>query len=157
MNNKIAIRSGWDRLRYALMFELLLVAITGVALSYLVGRSAADTIAMAAVLSGIALLVNLIYNHAYDRADVYCGRIPTERTLIRRVVHAVGFESTLALTSLPVLMWWLDLSLWQALLLDLGMMSAIVLYTLLFTLIYDKYFPLLQPGCSAQANAQAHS
>ena len=157
MNNKIAIRSGWDRLRYALMFELLLVAITGVALSYLVGRNATDTIAMAAVLSFIALLINLIYNHSYDRVDAYCGRIPTERTLGWRVVHAVGFESILALTSLPVVMWWLGLSLWQALLLVLGMMSAIVLYTFLFTLIYDKYFPLLQPGWSTQTNAQAHS
>ncbi len=157
MNNKIAIRSGWDRLRYALMFELLLVAALGVALSHLVDRHAADTVALAAVLSAKALLINLIYNHVYDRVDAYCGRIPTERTLVERVVHAFGFETILAMTSLPVMMWWFGLSIWQALLLDLEVMSAVVVYTFLFTLVYDKVFPILQLGCSAQSNGQARS
>lgn len=150
MNNKIIIRSGWDRLRYALMFEILLVATIGISLSLLFGRSAADTSMMAAILSGIALLVNLIYNYVYDRVDVHFGRIPTERTLLRRAIHAIGFESILAIISLPILMWWLGLSLWQALLLDLGMMSAIVVYTFLFSLFYDKYFPILQKDYSNQ-------
>ena len=144
-------------MRYALIFELLLVAMVGVALSFIVDRSTADTSLLAAVLSGIALLMNLIYNYCFDRIDVYCGRIPTERTPFRRVVHAVGFESILILTSLPILMWWLDLSLWQALILDLGVMFVIVIYTFLFTLAYDKYFPIRQPSFSAQANGQARS
>ena len=150
MNNKIIIRSGWDRLRYALMFECLLVATIGISLSLLFGRSAADMSIMAAILSGIALLVNLIYNYIYDRIDVHFGRIPTERTLLRRAVHAIGFESILAIISLPILMWWLGLSLLQALLLDLGMMSAIVVYTFIFSLSYDKYFPVLQQDNSNQ-------
>lgn len=150
MNSKIATRSGWDRIRYAVMFELLLVAMLGIALSYLVERSATDTLALAAVLSCIALLINLIYNYIYDRVDVSCGRIPTERTLPGRVVHAVGFETTLVLTSVPIMMWWLGLSFWQALLLDIGAMFAVVVYTFLFTFIYDRYYPIYQPDCSAQ-------
>lgn len=106
---------------------------------------------MAAILSGIALLVNLIYNYVYDRVDVHFGRIPTERTLLRRVIHAIGFESILAIISLPILMWWLGLTLWQALLLDIGMMSAIVVYTFLFSLSYDKFFPVLQPDSIIQS------
>ena len=157
LKSKIAIRNGWDRLRYALLFELLLVAMLGFALPHLVDRSAANTLALAAVLSAMALLINLLFNNIYDRVDVYCGRIPTVRTLAGRVVHAVGFEFILALASLPIMMWWLGLSFWRALLLDLGMMSAIVVYTFLFTLVYDKYFPLLQPGCSTQKNVQARS
>lgn len=145
MNNKINIRSGWDRLRYALMFELLLVTIIGISLSFLFGRSVTDTGMMAIILSGIALLVNLTYNYIYDRVDVHFGRIPTERTIVMRVIHAIGFEFILAVISLPILMWWLGLTIWQALLLDLGMMGAIVVYTFLFSLSYDKYFPVLQP------------
>lgn len=100
---------------------------------------------MAIILSGIALLVNLTYNYIYDRVDVHFGRIPTERTIVMRVIHAIGFEFILAVISLPILMWWLGLTIWQALLLDLGMMGAIVVYTFLFSLSYDKYFPVLQP------------
>jgi uncharacterized membrane protein len=150
MSNKIVIRSGLDRLRYAVMFELVLVATFGVALSYLFERAATDTVALAAVLSTKALIINLIYNNIYDRVDARHGRIPTERTLLGRAIHAVGFETILLLTSLPIMMWWLGMSLWETVLLDLGMMSFVVVYTFFFTLLYDKCFPVLQPDASAQ-------
>ena len=150
MDKKIVIRSSWDRLRYAVMFELTLVVTFGVALSYLFERAATDTVALAAVLSTKALIINLIYNNIYDRVDARHGRIPTERTLLGRAIHAVGFETILLLTSLPIMMWWLGMSLWETVLLDLGMMSFVVVYTFFFTLLYDKYFPVLQPDASAQ-------
>ena len=131
-----------------MIFEVLLVAMLGVALSYLAERAASNTVALAALLSAKALLINMVYNYIYDRVDVHHGRIPTQRTWLGRAVHAIGFELILTMTSLPIMMWWLGLSFWQALLLDLGIMSAVVAYTFVFTLIYDRYFPVRQPDSS---------
>lgn len=151
MSNAIAIRSGWDRLRYTVIFEALLIVTAGTALAYLTERSIADTGALAVCLSIKAMVMNLLYNYVYDRIDVRFGRIPTERTIKGRIVHALGFEVILTATSLPIVMWWLGFAWWQALLLDLGMMSVVVIYTFLFSLGYDKLFPVLQPGQESSA------
>jgi uncharacterized membrane protein len=63
----------------------------------------------------------------------------------QRLVHAIGFEGILTLTSLPLVMWWLDFGVLQALAMDAVMMAFIVVYTYVFTLGYDKLFPVIQP------------
>jgi uncharacterized membrane protein len=74
---------------------------------------------LAAILSVIALVVALLYNYALDRIDAHFGRVPTERSTLGRIGHAVGLEISLAFTSLPAIMWWMGWSFWRALLFDL--------------------------------------
>ena len=146
MKGEIVIRGGWDRLRYTLTFEGLLIAILAPTLAFLFKRNVADTGALALVLSLKAMLSTYIYNYVYDRIDVHYGRVPTERRMTGRIVHAVGFETILVATSLPIVMWWLGMSWWQALLMDLALMTVVVAYTLLFTFVYDGLFPVAQPA-----------
>jgi uncharacterized membrane protein len=146
MEGAIAIRGGWDRLRYTLTFEGLLIGLLAPALGFFFERGVADTGALALVISVKAILINYIYNFVYDRVDVHRGRVPTERSAKGRIVHAVGFETLLVATSLPIMMWWLDLRWWQALLMDLTLMSMVVVYTLVFTFAYDRVFPVAQPA-----------
>lgn len=146
--NKIVIRNGWDRLRYAFVFEGILIIGLGLILSLLADRDFLDTGGLALVLSLIALFVNLVYNYAFDRLDVSCGRVPTERSTSWRIAHAIGFEFTLVLTSLPLIMWWLVWGFWQALAFDVAAMAGIVVYTYYFTLAYDRIFPVLNPAVS---------
>jgi len=141
----IVIRGGWDRVRYALIFETILIGLYGAATALVTGRALQDTSSLAVALSILALVVNFGYNYVYDRIDVAFGRVPTERTRMGRTVHAIGFESTLVVLGLPVIMWWLDLNFWQALALDVGAMAFVVVYTYFFTLAYDRLFPLAQP------------
>ena len=146
MEQKIITRSGWDRLRYTLIFETLLILMVGIALSYLTNREITDTGMLAVVLSTKAVLINLIYNYLFDKFDVRRNKIPTERNTLGRIIHAVGFELFLTLSSLPILMWWLGFTFWQALLLDLATMSVIVIYTYFYTICYDRIFPVSQPA-----------
>ncbi len=145
MNAKVVIRGKWDRIRFTLMFEMLLIAMIAPVLAWTLERDSLDTGLLALVLSLKAMVLNFIYNYGFDLLDVRNGRVPTDRSLKGRIVHALGFELLLSITSLPIVMWWLSLSLWQALLLDMALMGVVVLYTMAFTLAYDKVFPVSQP------------
>lgn len=140
----VRIRGGLDRLRYALLFEFFLVILIGIALAALSDRSLFDTGMLAAILSVIAVVVALLYNYALDRIDAHFGRVPTERSTLGRIGHAVGLEIALAFTSLPAIMWWMGWGFWRALLFDLSAVAFIVIYTYVFTLVYDKLFPVPQ-------------
>lgn len=149
MSSTIIVRSGWDRVRYAMIFEFFLVIAVGAALALVAEQSLLESAGLALVLSLIAMLASVIYNELYDRMDVHYGRIPTERSWRGRVLHAVGFESFLVLVSLPVIMWWLDWSWWQALAFDVVAMAGVIVYTFLFTLAYDRVFPVVQRAGTA--------
>ena len=151
MKKTIAVRTGRDRLRYSFLFELLLIAILAPAGALVLDRQVLDVGLLATVLSLKAMLFNLVYNWLFDHWDVRRGRVPTERSLLGRVLHAVGFECGLVLTSLPIVIWWLGLTLLQALIMDLAVTAIVVAYTLLFGWCYDRLFPVPQPlpTCSA--------
>lgn len=145
MKKTIAIRTGKDRLRYALVFELLLISILSPVGAYVFERQIFDVGLLAVVLSLKAVLFNLIYNWFFDLMDVRKGRIPTKRSVAGRIIHAIGFEIVLVTTSLPIVMWWLDFTVLQALVMDAAVTSFIVLYTFLFGLSYDRLSPVPQP------------
>ena len=145
MATDIVIRTGLDRLRYALLFEGILIVLFSLVMTILTQRSIFDMGLLSITLSLIALAVNFVYNYAFDRYDVSHGRIPTERSRAGRILHAVGFEFTLVVVNLPIVMWWLEWGFWQALLVDAIAMAAVVVYTYFFTLAYDKLFPIEQP------------
>ena len=140
----VRIRSGPDRLRYALLFEAILIVLMGLALWMLSDRALADTGVLATILSVIAVFVALIYNYVLDRIDAHFGRVPTERSTLGRIGHALGLEITLVATSLPAIMWWMDWGFWKALTFDLSAVAFVVVYTYVFTFAYDKAFPVPQ-------------
>ena len=145
MSQDIAIRSGRDRMRYTMIFEVTLLAVFIPAGVLVFERSHMDIGILTVFLSFKAMLINLLYNWLFDRWDVRNGRVPTERSWQGRTLHALGFEGTLTLTSLPFVMWWLQLNVWQALLTDVVMASFVVVYTMLYTWVYDRVFPVPQP------------
>ena len=67
----------------------------------------------------------------------WCGR-----SLCRRIAHAVGFEGGLVFTLVPLFAWWFDVSLWQALVMDLGLVVFFLCYTFAFNWGFDRVFGL---------------
>jgi uncharacterized membrane protein len=67
---------------------------------------------------------------------------------MRRAAHAAGFEGGLVVMLVPLFAWWLEISLWQAFVLDLGLVLFFMVYTFLFSLAFDRIFGL---PASAQA------
>jgi uncharacterized membrane protein len=64
------------------------------------------------------------------------------RSLARRAAHAIGFEGGLVVTLVPLFAWWLDITLWHALMLDLGLLLFFLGYTFVFNWAFDQVFGL---------------
>lgn len=142
MSDKVALRSGKDRLRYTISFELLLMAILVPAGAALFDKPIAEIGVLGAVLAGKAMLLNFFYNWIFDKVDARAGRVASERSHFGRILHAIGFEASLVVTSLPIYAWWLSIGLLEALITDITVTSFVVVYTYVFTLAYDRLFPL---------------
>lgn len=142
MAKKVAMRSKRDRIRYAISFEVTLMAMLIPAGSAFFDKPLTEIGLLGIILSGKALLLHLIYNWAFDRIDARNGKVASDRSHPGRILHAIGFEVTLTLTSLPLYMWWLDVGLIDALVTDIVVTSFVVFYTYVFTLGYDRVFPV---------------
>jgi len=144
MENVINIRTGKERLKFSGVFELILIALLVPMGAFVLDKQILDVGVLAIALSLKAMLYNLVYNWFFDRFDVRAGRIPTERNVPRRILHALGFEVGLMVTSLPIVVWWLGLSILQALVMDMVVTSFVVVYTFVFTWSYDRLYPVVQ-------------
>ncbi len=145
MKKQVVIRNKADRLRYVIVFELILISILAPLGAYVLDKSLVDVGLLSIVLSVKAMLFGYLYNWCFDRIDARAGRVPTQRSLAGRILHAVGFECGLVMTSLPIVMWWLQMTLFQALVMDIAVTSIVVVYTFIFTYCYDWLFPVSQP------------
>lgn len=150
MSQTAALRSGKDRLRYTIAFEATLMAILVPTGAVFFDKGIADIGLLGVVLVLKAMLIGLLYNGVFDWLEARTGRVSSDRSPLNRVVHAVGFELSLVITSLPILCWWLNLGVLEALMIDLVVTSFVVAYTYLFTLAYDRLFPVVRlQGSSA--------
>ncbi|MBV6635158.1 MAG: hypothetical protein KI788_04540, partial [Mameliella sp.] len=66
----------------------------------------------------------------------------TAKTLRLRLLHAVLFEAGLLALLMPFMAWYLDISLWQALVMDLSFAAFFLVYAFAFNWAYDLLFPL---------------
>ncbi|CRL63096.1 multidrug/biocide efflux PACE transporter [Proteus vulgaris] len=124
-----------ERVFHAVTFEAIAIAITAPLSAWLLGRSIFQMGTVAIVLSTLAMLLNLFYNMIFDRYwPLSKGPRPTKI----RVMHAIGFEFSFVIIGLPILAFLLNMSLWDAFLLEIGFFVFFLFYTYAFNLSYDK-------------------
>ena len=146
-----AMRTGADRLRYTVTFEMTLLVLLVPAGAAFFDKGWADIGILGLILSTKAMLVNLAYNWVFDHVDARANRISSDRSTLGRILHSVGFELSLLITSLPIYVWWLNISVLEALMTDLVVTSFFVVYTYMFTLGYDRLFPVAPLHVPAKA------
>ncbi|MGN7832034.1 multidrug/biocide efflux PACE transporter [Pseudoxanthomonas sp. 22568] len=123
-----------ERVLHALAFEGLAIALSAPALAWLLGKSLLHTGALTLAVSTLAMLWNMAYTAAFDRAQQRWG---FERTPKVRVIHALLFELGLIVATVPLAAWWLSIGLVQAFVLDIGLLLFFLPYTLGFNWAYD--------------------
>ena len=129
------------KLVYVTLFELIAVCMSSVLLSLISTRDSHVYAAMAAIASSaIALVWNLAYTSVFEYWEARQAK--KGRGLLRRVVHALGFEFGLVVLLVPLFAYLLGLSLWDAFVYDLGLMVFFMVYTFLFNLGFDHVFGL---------------
>ena len=142
MAQNVKLRSLKDRIRYTVIFETILLTMIVPAGMIFYDRGIWDIGLLGVILVIKAMVLNIIYNWIFDRIEARTGRVASDRPHKWRVVHAIGFEVTLAITSIPIYTWWLNITVLEAILIDLVVTTFIVGYTYVYTLVYDFVFPI---------------
>jgi len=135
------MRNFRERVLHILLFELVLLCICVPVISMLFNRSFSHAGAMSLGLSFTAMICNGVYNYVFDQVLIALKRPLYPRTLALRSFHSVGFEIFFLGFSLPLIMWWMDISFYRALVLDLAMACFVPLYALGFNWLFDILLP----------------
>lgn len=127
-----------ERIFQAILFEVTVLAIIIPSSVIIGGFNAGKMTIVAVAISLFAMLWNYIYNLIFDKL---MGFNRLERGLVLRVFHAVGFEIGMVIITLPVMAWYLEITLLAAAILEAAFLIFILIYTLVFNWIYDRYQP----------------
>lgn len=127
------------RVGYSLAYEgIAIVCTTG--LLMLLGSSPLRALPLAVATSVLAIVWNLVWNTLFENLEKRFFK--KGRSVFVRVAHAVGFEGGLALMCIPLLAWWLGLTLAEALFAEIGLLAFFLVYTYVFNYVFDKLFGL---------------
>ena len=128
------------RILQAVLYEVVAVAVVGPVLSVAFDKPAASTLALAVVLSMIALTWNYAFNWLFERWE--SRQAVGGRSFARRLAHGVGFEGGLTVLLIPVMSLWLNISPLEAFLANLGLLVFFFVYAIAFTWAFDRVFGL---------------
>lgn len=139
----VYMRTTADRIRHTLLFETIAIVSTTAITVLILNKPVATMGALAIAISVMAMLCNYLYNLVFDHWRMRRGESsPNQRSTPIRVLHAIGFELSFIVLTLPLIAWWLELSLWQALLLDIGFAVFFIAYAFVYNWAYDRIFPV---------------
>ena len=136
----------------AILYEAggVLFVAPALALTYEQGMGYSTLLSL--VISAVALAWNMFFNGLFEWWE---RRQPSRhRNWRRRLLHSLGFEGGLTLILTPVIGAWLGISLWLALVTNLGLFVFFFFYSLVFQWVFDRVFDV---PLSAQADQGAVS
>ena len=128
------------RILQAALYEGIAIAVVTPTLAIAFSHPPGSAFVLSAVMSSIALAWNYLFNTVFERWE--SRQLVKGRSLARRVAHGMGFEGGLAIILMPVMAYWLDISLWAAFVADLGLLAFFFFYTVGFTWAFDRIFGL---------------
>jgi len=135
------MRTPRDRIRHAISFEIIGLALITPLGAFAFAMPMHDIGVIGVGSATLAMVWNYIYNYGFDRLLLRL-RGDTQKSMPMRVLHAVLFELGLLIALLPLIAWYLGVSLWQALVMDVSFALFYMGYAFVFNLAYDCVFPL---------------
>ena len=134
-------RNLFDRIRHALLFEAIGLMIIIPSSALLFNKPLAHMGVVGIGSATIATVWNFTFNICFDRwmRQLY-GHI--NKSFLVRLLHTVLFEAGLLLILLPLIAWYLNMSLLDTLLLDLAIVAFYLVNNFVFNVVYDRVFPV---------------
>ncbi|MEG2127879.1 MAG: chlorhexidine efflux PACE transporter AceI [Acinetobacter sp.] len=130
------------RLIHAISYEVILLVIIAIALSFIFSMPLEVTGVLGVIMAVISVIWNMIFNHYFEKVE---HKYQWKRTIPVRILHAVGFEGGLMLATIPIIAYMMKMSFIDALILDFGLTMCILVYTFIFQWCYDlieeRFFP----------------
>ena len=125
---------------YVGLYEGIAIVVATLGLSAMSGQGTQTSALLAVATTTVAITWNFVFNTLFEAWEA--RQSVKGRSLRRRIAHAIGFEGGLILFLVPLIAWWLDTSLWHALVMDLGLMLFFLAYTFVFNWGFDRVFGL---------------
>lgn len=135
------MRTHRDRIRHAVGFEIIALILSIPIMSFFFSFDIKDIGVIAIVGSIMATIWNYGFNIVFDKGMVRFKR-STFKTPAIRVLHVLLFESGLLMLYLPMVAWYLGISIWQAFIMDASLVGFYLFYNLSYNWAYDKIFPI---------------
>ncbi|WP_394792058.1 PACE efflux transporter [Rhodoferax sp.] len=132
---------------YVSLFESIAILAATFGLSGMSGHGVQDSSVIAVAASAMAITWNLVFNTLFERWEA--RQAVRGRSLGRRVAHAIGFEGGLTVFLVPLMAWWFETTLLQALGMELGLLLFFLVYAFVFNWGFDRVFGL--PSSASQA------
>jgi uncharacterized membrane protein len=129
-----ANKSITERIFQAVGFELLAILICTPLLAWIMDKPLLDMGMVTMFIAALALGWNVVFNGLFDRV---LKHYKMAHTAWVRVVHALLFEGGLVAFGVPLIAWWLKIGLWEAFLLDIGVLLFFLPYTYIYHWVYD--------------------
>lgn len=140
--------SGWKRkFVYVALYEGLAIVCSSLGLAMISGKGVATASWVAVTASVIAIVWNVLFNTLFEKWE--SRQVSRERTVGRRILHAVGFEAGMVAFMLPVFSFALNVTLSHAFVMQAGLMAFFFVYTFVFNWGFDRAF-----GVPASAKAK---
>ena len=135
------IRSFPDRVRHALSFEIVGLAIFTPLAMLAFDQPAMDMGVIGLISATVATLWNFLFNMGFDRAMIRRSGSAAKSVPVR-ILHTLMFEGGLVVLLIPMIAWYLGITLWQALVMDIAIVAFYLVYTFFFNIAYDRIYPL---------------
>ncbi|UTW59799.1 PACE efflux transporter [Kordiimonas sp. SCSIO 12603] len=123
-----------ERLFHMVLFEAIALLLFIPLAMLATGEGAGAMAGLSIGLSLIAMLMNFLYNWGFD---IVFGHERIKRTVKIRILHTVGFEVAMIISSFPLIMYVLDKDFLTVLLLDIGGVAFFLVYAFIFNWVYD--------------------
>ncbi|MCL1049665.1 PACE efflux transporter [Shewanella abyssi] len=123
-----------ERIFHSVLFEAIALIFVITAATVFTDAGAKSATGLAVGLSLIAMCWNYLYNLGFDRVFGY-NRI--ERSFKMRIGHGLGFELGMVFTTLPLMMWVLQLDFITVFIMDIGVVIFFLVYAILYNWAYD--------------------
>ncbi|CAV26959.1 PACE efflux transporter [Vibrio atlanticus] len=123
-----------ERVFHSVLFEALAVTLSIIGLAIFTDHDVNALSGTMIVVATIAMIWNYCFNRIFDR---YFTGEKSQRSLKLRIFHVVLFEAGLLIATIPVMAFLLNVGIWQAFLMDIGVTIFITIYAFVFNLIYD--------------------
>jgi uncharacterized membrane protein len=135
------------KIAYVSLYEAFAIVAATLGLAGMSGHGVQDAGIVAVATSAIAIVWNLVFNTLFERWEA--RQTVRGRSLVRRVAHAIGFEGGLTVFFVPLMAWWFDTTWLHALWMDMGLLLFFLVYTFVFSWVFDRVFGL--PTSAMQA------
>jgi uncharacterized membrane protein len=128
------------KITFAISFESLGILLASGFLLLVSDASPSQSLLLSAVNATLALTWNVTFNSVFEYWE---ARQPIKgRPILLRLIHTALFEGGLTLIMVPLMAWWLDVTLWQAASYEAGLIVLFLIYTYSFTWGFDRLFGL---------------